>query len=346
MHRTLPPEWAPQRAVMLTWPHDQTDWADILDRVEPVYDRIAREVTAREELLVVARDEAHAAYLRQRLLHVGCPAGRVHVEVAPSNDTWARDHGPISVLEDGRARLLDFRFNGWGGKFAHDLDDAITGRLHAQGAFGDTPMESLDFILEGGSIESDGQGTLLTTRQCLLTPTRNPHCDERSIEELLKRSLGVERVLWLSHGHLEGDDTDSHIDTLARLCPNDTIAHVVCADESDPHHEPLAAMAAELADFRTADGRPYRLVPLPLPAPIRDPDGRRLGATHANFLIINGAVLVPTYDDPTDDVALERLATCFPDRDVIGIDCRPLIYQNGSLHCITMQLPQAVTLSV
>lgn len=342
MTRVLPAEWAPQRGVMLTWPHDETDWADSLDRVEPVYDTIAREVTAREGLLVAVRDEGHAAHVRKRLLRAECRMDRVRTAIAPSNDAWARDHGPITVLEDGRPRLLDFRFNGWGGRYAHDLDDQITTRLHAQDAFGDTPIERIDFVLEGGSIESNGQGAILTTRQCLLAPTRNPQLDERDIEAMLKETLGATCVLWLSHGHLEGDDTDSHIDTLARLCPDDTIAHVVCEDSADPHHEPLAAMAAELADLRAAGGKPYRLVPLPLPAPIRDEDGRRLGATHVNFLVINGAVLAPTYGDPADDTALERLATCFPERKIIGIDCRPLIRQNGSLHCITMQLPESV----
>lgn len=342
MTRVLPAEWAPQRGIQLTWPHDETDWADLLDLVEPVYDAIAREVAAREALLAVARDEAHAAHIRERLLGAGCRMERIGIAIAPSNDTWARDHGPITVLEDGLPKLLDFRFNGWGGKHAHDLDDAITTHLHVQGAFGDTALERIDLVLEGGSIESDGRGTILTTRQCLLTPTRNPQLDERGVENALRKTLGASRVLWLSHGHLEGDDTDSHIDTLARFCPDDTIAHVVCDDRNDPHHAPLAAMTAELEALRTADGRPYRLVPLPIPAPIRDEDGKRLGATHANFLIINGAVLVPTYDDPTDAIALERLAGCFPGRKIIGIDCRTLIRQNGSLHCITMQIPEGV----
>lgn len=339
MRRIFPAEWAPQRGVMLTWPHDQTDWADILALVEPIYDAIAREVTARERLLVVTRDEDHAAHLRARLVRGGCRMERVSLATAPANDTWARDYGPITVFADTQPRLLDFRFNGWGGKYAHDLDDQITGRLHAQGAFGDIPIEHIDFVLEGGSIETDGRGTILTTRQCLLAPTRNPQFDEGGIEAMLKETLGATRVLWLTHGRLEGDDTDSHIDTLARMCPDDTIAHVVCADASDPHHEPLAAMQAELEALRTVEGRPYRLVPLPIPAPIHDEDGRRLGATHANFLVINGAVLAPTYGDPADAIALERLAACFPGREIVGIDCRPLIRQNGSLHCITMQLP-------
>ncbi|HEX7045673.1 MAG TPA: agmatine deiminase family protein [Burkholderiales bacterium] len=339
----LPPEWAPQSGVMLTWPHAHGDWRDRLETVEPVFAAIAREIARRERLVVACCDAAHRQHVAGVLARAGVAPARVSLLEAPSNDTWARDHGPITVLCRGQPLLLDFRFNGWGGKYAHDLDDAITARLHAAGAFGDTPREAVELVLEGGAIEVDGSGTLLTTTRCLLAPTRNPGLSRAQLEAELGDWLGLNRFLWLEHGHLEGDDTDSHIDTLARFCDPHTIAYVACDDPADPHYADLKAMEAELRAFRAADGAPYRLVPLPWPRAQYD-GARRLPATYANFLIINGAVLVPTYRDPADAVALERLRGCFPAREVVGIDCLPVIAQYGSLHCLTMQFPAAVPL--
>ncbi len=339
--RDLPAEWAPQSGVMLTWPHPHGDWRPHLDAVEPVFAAIAHEVARREGLLVVCFDPAHRDHVREYLKKAGVEMARVHLAIAPSNDTWARDHGPITVVENGTPRLLDFTFNGWGRKYPADLDNALNARLAARGVFG-APLEHIDLVLEGGAIDSDGEGTLLTTESCLLDPKRNPHLTKGRIEARLKRHLGVDRVLWLRHGHLIGDDTDGHIDTLARFCSADTIAHVVCRDRGDPHHPALAAMERELRNLRRRNGLPYRLVPLPLPAPIHDEKGQRLPATHANFLVINGAVLVPTYGDPSDREALDNLADAFPGRTIVPIDCRPLIMQYGSLHCVTMQLPEGV----
>ena len=338
----LPPEWAPQSGVLLTWPHAGSDWAPILSTVEPVFVAIAAAVTRFERLIVACHDAALRGHVAQLLEAAGVPAARVRLFVAPANDTWARDHGPITVLCQGEATLLDFEFNGWGGKFPYDLDNRVTRRLHTDHAFGDTAIEHEDLILEGGSIEVDGSGTLLTTEQCLLTPTRNPQLTRAQIEKKLAALLGINRFLWLRHGYLAGDDTDSHIDTLARLCDANTIAYVRCDDRNDEHYAELSAMEDELKAFRTPSGQPYRLVPLPWPRPAFDADGARLPATYANFLIINGAVLVPTYNDPADAEALRRIQTCFPDRKIIGIDCVPLIVQHGSLHCVTMQLPAGV----
>jgi agmatine/peptidylarginine deiminase len=203
-------------------------------------------------------------------------------------------------------------------------------------------LQSVDLILEGGSIDSDGRGTLLTTRHCLLNPQRNPEYDCVGLEGLFGQIFGTRQVLWLDHGELEGDDTDGHIDTLARFCDEHTIAYVRCDDPQDSHYAPLREMERELQAFRDSDGRPYGLVPLPLPAPKRDEHGKRLPATYANFLIINGAVLVPVYGDAQDAVALECLAPCFPGREIVPIHCLPLIHQYGSLHCVTMQLPAGV----
>ncbi|MGA7799503.1 MAG: agmatine deiminase family protein [Gammaproteobacteria bacterium] len=340
--RTLPGEWAPQSGVMLTWPHQRTDWAPRLAEAEPVFVDIARAITQHEHLLVVCADDAHQDHIAALLAEASVPAGRRRLINAPSNDTWARDHGAISVLADGRPLLLDFVFNGWGNKYPADLDNRISRTLHAAGAFGDTRYETVDLVLEGGALESDGQGTLLTTESCLLNPSRNPLHDRRSLEARLSELLGLERFLWLRHGGLAGDDTDGHIDTLARFCDPGTIAYVKCDDPSDEHHGPLAAMEAELAAFRDRHGNPYRLVPLPWPQAKYGLDGKRLPATYANFLVINDAVLLPTYDDPADTRAASQIAACFPGRAVIPIHCTPLIHQYGSLHCVTMQFPAGV----
>jgi len=328
--------------VLLTWPHEESDWAAMLDEVEDVYIALAREIVREQGLVVICYDDAHCRRVSERLERAGVSGPRLRLTTVASNDTWIRDYGPITVLDGDRPRLVNFRFNGWGDKFSAELDDHVTRRLHELEIFGDTPLSRVELVLEGGSIDSDGCGTLLTTSRCLLAPTRNPQLDRAGVESVLREQLGAHRVLWLEHGYLAGDDTDSHVDTLARFCDVDTIAHMSCDDPADEHYAALTAMAQELAALRTDAGRPYRLVPLPLPAPRHDRDGTRLPAGHANFLIINGAVLIPTYDDPTDAVALERLAGCFPGRRVVGVPSLPLIREHGSLHCITMQLPAEI----
>jgi agmatine/peptidylarginine deiminase len=329
----LPAEWEPQSGVQLTWPHEGTDWAPILDEVVPCFTAIAREIARRERCLIVCQPGAQGPRP---------PEGpNITVVELPANDTWARDHGPVSVFADGKPVVSDFTFNGWGMKFPADRDNLITRRLYDTGAFrSGVAYNRFSFVLEGGSIESDGHGTLLTTEACLLSPNRNdlskPH-----LEAFLRQALGLDRILWLRHGHLAGDDTDSHIDTLARLCDARTIAYVRCDDPSDEHYEELRQMEEELRAFRTADGAPYTLIPLPMADPAYDPDdGHRLPATYANFLILNGAVLVPTYASPRDAVALGQLRQAFPGREVIGLDCRPLIRQHGSLHCVTLHYPE------
>lgn len=332
----LPPEWAPQSAVMLTWPRRDGDFADWFDDVEANFFAIAAAITRYADVHInVAGD---VAALRARLHEHGVAPARLHLFEVPNDDVWARDHGPITVVRDGQLVHLDFRFNGWGNKFAHANDDALTGRLAALGAWS-APVQSVDFVLEGGGIEVDGRGSLLTTERCLLAKTRNPYLDRHGIENTLKDLLGIERVLWLAHGDLLGDDTDGHIDTLARFCSADTIAYQACADRLDAHFEPLAAMEAELRALTQPNGQPYRLVPLPLPTPIYD-ERRRLPAGYANFLILNGAVLVPVYGDDTDALALRALRNAFPYHELVPVNCRALIHQYGSLHCVTMQLPQ------
>jgi agmatine deiminase len=337
----LPAEWEPQAAIMLTWPHARSDWRPWLAQVDQTLAVLATWISRYQAVIINCHDAAHRSHVQALLAAAGAVLERIRCYTVPSNDSWARDHGPITVYRDGVPVLLNFRFNGWGGKFPCELDDQISGRLHQLGAFGSTPLEKVNLILEGGSIETDGQGTLLTTSRCLLVPTRNA-LPREELERRLTEVLGIARFLWLNHGQLSGDDTDSHIDTLARFCDPETIVYQACTDANDGDYPALKAMEQELQTLRTAAGRPYRLVPLPLPYARFGGDGQRLPAGYANFLIINGAVLLPTYADPADALALEQLRACFPGREVIGVSCLPLIRQYGSLHCMTMQLPAGV----
>lgn len=325
---------------MLTWPHAGTDWAAQLEAVEAVYRRLVQLIIRDQAVLIVCRDEAHRRVIQAQLSELpnnNSPAVRIQFAVAPSNDTWARDHGPISVIDRAtNARILiDFRFNGWGGKYPAELDDRITARVYAAAS---ERLEPSPLVLEGGAIESDGAGSLLAVRRTLVDPKRNPGWSQAAIEAELRDRLGVERILWLEHGQLSGDDTDGHIDTLARFCDPQTLCYAASTNPKDSDHPALEQLAAELHALRQRNGAPYRLVALPQPAPIHDEDGQRLPAGYANFLITNGTVLVPVYDDPADAIACERLAACFPGRRIEPVDCRPLIRQGGSLHCITMQL--------
>ena len=326
----LPAEWEPQWGVQLTWPHANTDWAPILDEITTTYKEMAREIAKHENLLIIAPEGEDLSPITSHLLPL------------KSNDTWARDHGFITLVDDeGHARLLDFCFNGWGEKFPADLDNALNRKLYDNGKVEGEYVDCLDFVLEGGSIESDGKGTVFTTTGCLLAPHRNQPMTKEDIEERLKRELHANRILWIDHGNLTGDDTDGHIDTLVRICPNDTLLYMGCDDPNDEQYEELRLMEEQLKTFRTIDGQPYRLMKLPMPRPIYD-EGDRLPATYANFLIINSAVLCPTYAQPDLDAeALRVIGEAFPDREIVGIDCRSIIKQHGSLHCCTMQFPTA-----
>ena len=334
-NRRMPAEWEPQSMVQLTWPHKDTDWAPILSEITAVYEEMAREIKKREDLLIVA----------PKGLQSNLSPLTAHLSSFTSNDTWARDHGFITVESlsaQGEGRellLLDFKFNGWGEKFEATLDNQINRHLYEQGLVKGTYEDHLDFVLEGGSIESDGKGTIFTTSCCLMAPHRNQPMTKFEIEERLKRELHAERILWIDHEQLTGDDTDGHIDTLVRICPDDTLLYVGCDDPEDEQYEELRLMEEQLKTFRTLEGMPYKLVKLPMPRPIYD-EGMRLPATYANFLIINGAVLCPTYGQPDlDEEALRLIGNVFPGREIVGIDCRSVIKQHGSLHCCTMQFP-------
>ena len=335
----FPAEWEPQSAVLVAWPHAGTDWAERLAGVEDTYIALVAAIARFQNVVICVADDDVETYAEIRLRSNRVDMERVRFATAPYDDTWLRDSGPITLIEGGAFRLLDFRFTGWGGKFEAGDDDRLVERLDAGGLFRDARRTSIDFALEGGAIDTDGAGTLLTTWQCL--HERHPQASREELTEKLAGWLHQDRVLWLDHGYLEGDDTDAHVDTLARFAPNDAIVFQACDDEADSHFAELKAMGGEIAALRTQDGRPYTLFPLPWARPILDGQ-RRLAASYANFLIVNGAVLMPAYGDAADDAAAAVLADAFPEREIVQIPCRPLIWQNGSLHCLTMQLPRGL----
>ncbi len=335
----LPAEWEEQDGVLLAWPHEATDWKPYLTQAQETFAAIVAHAThhARVVLVTTTPDEA-----RRFLRHTQAIQDRILFAPLVTNDTWARDFGPITVYENRHPVLLDFQFNGWGGKFRADLDNVVSLGLKDYGIFGANHLRHIHLILEGGAIESDGHGSILTTRSCLANPNRNPHLTGGDVEHALRQFLGADRILWLENGYLAGDDTDGHVDMLARFAPHDTLVYAACDNPENEHYHALAAMEAELRALRTADGNPYRLLALPWPDPRRAPDGHRLPASYANYLVLNGCVLAPTYNDPRDKTALAVLAQAYPGRRVIGIDCSSLILQHGSLHCVTMQLPKGV----
>ncbi|MDE2224792.1 MAG: agmatine deiminase family protein [Xanthomonadaceae bacterium] len=372
----LPAEWEPQSAVLLAWPHAGTDWAARLDSVEGTCAALIAAITRFETAIVCTPNAEIGAHAVECLRDAGADLSRVRFVEIPYDDTWLRDSGPITLKSgtgqpatartqqarhmsglafDGsddplsahpcadaqeRYVLVDFRFTGWGGKFEASQDDALVAGLIERGVFrSGAQHRRVDWALEGGAIESDGRGTILTTWKCL--QQRHPDQSRELIELTLRNALSMERVLWLDHGYLQGDDTDAHVDTLARFAPDDAIVYQACSDPDDPHYTELDTMRREIEALRTPDGKPYRLFPLPWPKPIMD-EGRRLAASYANYLIINGAVLVPAYGDTVDDAAAKTIALAHPGREVVQIPCRPLIWQNGSLHCMTMQLPDGV----
>ena len=346
MKRCLPAEWEPQSLVMLTWPHQATDWAPYLKEITETYVKMADAITRYEQLVIATPHPIQVgAMLSGRLTPEQMT--RVYICFCKTNDTWARDHGPITLRsDDGKLTMLDFRFNGWGEKFEATLDNNVTRTLHEDGAF-DTETKGTprladndDFVLEGGAIESDGKGTIMTTECCLMAPNRNQPMDKEDIEEELRFRLKAKRIIWLKHGSLIGDDTDGHIDTIVRLAPNDTLLYNKCTDENDEQYADFVALEEELKELRTLDGKPYKLIPLPQPDAIYD-EGERLPATYANFLIINGAVLVPTYNqEEKDKEACEAIKKSFLDREIIPIDSRTIVRQHGSIHCCTMQVPE------
>ncbi len=328
--RRMPAEWEKQRAVLLSFPHKNSDWSDNLNSALSVFVKIAQAIAYKESVYIVCDD-------KQMIKDLFCSTNNMSFIELPTNDTWTRDYGVITVEDDGETKFLDFTFDGWGGKFDAHLDNDVNKALQQKGYFGTTPFETVDFVFEGGSIESDGKGTILTTSECLCNPNRNGGLTKETIEAKLTEYLGAKRFLWLDHGYLAGDDTDSHVDTLARFVNSNTIVYVKCDDKNDEHYEALKAMEKQLREFTTVESKPYNLVALPMTKAIYK-DGIRLPATYANFLITNHALIYPTYDDEADKIVGDIFKELFPNREIIPINCLRLIEQGGSLHCSTMQI--------
>lgn len=328
------PEWAPQQAVMLAWPHESTDWAPWLDAIQCDYVELAAAISTEVAPLILCQDEAHRVLILRQLGDRCQHAPRL--VIAPYNDTWCRDYGPVTVAAEGKPTLLDFQFHGWGDKYEASLDNDINQRLQA---LWQAPLATVAYELEGGSIETDGAGTLLTTVHCLLDSNRNKAFSKTEVERFVLQQLGLARMLWISEGALLGDDTDSHIDNLVRFCSEDTIAYITCTRREDVHYEPLRRMEEQVKALRRPDGTAYTLHAIDLPEPQFDEDGKRLPGSYVNFLIVNGSVLVPVFGCLQDAQALNTLQRCFPGKKIVPVPGSNLIKQYGGPHCATMQLP-------
>lgn len=335
-NRSFAAEWDEQDAILIAWPHVGTDWAYMLDEVTDCYVELSHAILQDKERLVIVAPDANEV---RQALGPSIDWQRVDIVELPTNDTWVRDYGPITVWHNGQTALADFTFNAWGMKFAADCDNLVTSRLHEHGIFKMPLINWRDLVLEGGSIETDGNGTVMTTTCCLTAPNRNDAMSREHLEQELLERLGCMKMLWLDYGQLTGDDTDGHIDTLARFAPGGIILYTGCDDPNDEHFGPLMQMEEQLKQFTDADGNHYHLIKLPLPKATYD-EISRLPATYANFLVMNHQVLVPLYGQAENDVlACQLIGEAFPGRKIVGINCRALICQHGSLHCATMQLP-------
>lgn len=332
---TLPAEWETQAACLLTWPHKNSDWKDSLEKIEFAYLQLAKSISQFQSLIIICFDEKQRDVIRTKLSSRDSNPRKIYFVIAETNDTWCRDYGPLLTRQQGKIAVNDFQFNAWCGKYAYDLDNAINALLLQQGVFPKATFNSVDFILEGGSIDTDGKGTFLSTSQCLLT--RHPHKSRSEIEGILKHYLGCQRLLWLEHGQLSGDDTNSHIDNLARFINAKTILHADCQNKSHPDFFALQAMRHELRQFTTASGEPYQLIPVPIPG--YQLNNQYLPASYINFLMVNDAVLLPQFGVREDMIALDVFRQCFPDRRIIGIHSSELIQQRGGIHCASMQIP-------
>jgi agmatine deiminase len=328
----LPAEWQKQRAVLMAFPHKNSDWNNNLKSALVPFIRTAQAIAYKEAVYIICDN-------KENIANLFCSTRNMSFIEIPTNDTWIRDYGYISIVEEGEVKLLNFTFDAWGGKFDATLDNEVNRVLHKKGYMGTTPLLNIDFVLEGGAIESDGLGTIITTSKCLCNPNRNGGLSQEEVEKHLDEYLGAKRILWLNHGYLAGDDTDSHVDTLVRFVDEDTLMYVQCLDEEDEHYDELQKMEEELMRFRTFNDTPYKLIALPLPTAKYDEESNRLPATYANFLISNGALIYPTYSVTEDKIVDKIFKKFFKKREIIPIECSRLIEEGGSLHCSTMQIP-------
>lgn len=331
----FPAEWEYDCAILLAWPHADTDWNYMIDEVRDCYIKLITAITKYHPVFIVSPNASELKDVMPRTT-----PDRIFLIDLPTNDTWIRDYGPLTMLAgNGDFILRDFCFNGWGMKFAADRDNLVNSCLCEKKLFSVELINNRDFVLEGGGIESDGNGSLMTTSRCQLSPNRNAVLTRPQIEQKLKNYFNADNLIWIDHGYLAGDDTDSHIDTLARFAPHSTIVYTGCQDQTDEHFTELSLMQQDLKNARNKDGLPYNLIELPLPDPIFDEDGQRLPATYANFLVTPDAVFMPVYGQPRKDQLAAQILSIAYERPVETIDCNALIKQHGSLHCATMQIP-------
>jgi len=338
----MPAEWSPHQATWFSWPHNPDTWTDYLPAVERILAEAVAALAKGEMVRINVRDSGHGYHV-QKLLAGKVSPERVILHQFPTNDSWCRDHGAIFVTgppgadQSPTLKALDFEYNAWGGKYPpFDLDNAIPRRMAAELG---VPCQSIPMVLEGGSIEVNGRGTLLTTEQCLLNPNRNPALGREQIEARLRELLGVTQVIWLGDG-IVGDDTDGHIDDLTRFVAEDLVVTVVEQDPADENHAPLMENRERLAGVQLPDGRPLRVLELPMPAALYR-GNHRLPASYANFYVGNRVVLLPTFNCPADEEAAAILARCFPGRKIVSLDCRDVVVGLGTFHCLTQQVPVA-----
>jgi agmatine deiminase len=335
----MPAEWESHAATWLAWPHKEDSWPGKLPGMPPIWAEMVRHLTTGEDVHILVNDAAPEREVRSLLEGAGVPLGRVHFHAVQTDDAWIRDHGPTfltrSTRSGGELALVGWRYNAWGGKYPPwDNDDRVPIEI---GRILGVPVFEPGIVLEGGSIDVNGCGTLLTTESCLLNPNRNPGLGKGDIEQILCAYLGVTKILWLGDG-IAGDDTDGHIDDLARFVDPVTVVTVVESDPADENHAALEDNLRRLRAMSDQAGRPLRVVCLPMPRPIFHA-GVRLPASYANFYIGNAAVLVPVFDDPADAEALDTLQALFPGRRVVGIGAADLVWGLGAFHCVTQQQP-------
>lgn len=358
--RRLPAEWEKQAAVLLSFPRPDGDYGAFAEAAARQHLNLCATICQVCPVILVASDLAFFKAVYEELASPSAGNengsalyrnGRADLSITQfghplfvielaGDDVWARDFGPISVIEDQEIKMIDYVFNGWGGKYNAELDNTVTSRLINAGIIKPATFQQSKLVLEGGSIESDGAGTVMSTRKCLLHPGRNPGLSEAEILTILRRDLGAEQVLMLSSGHLENDDTDAHIDTIARFAPGGRIVYQGCQDPQDVHYADFQRMAKELAAFADTSGKAYQLYELPWPPPTYSrEDGRRLPASYANFLVINGMVICPAIHKKSDPEAKAVLERAFPDHLVKFVAADYLLEQHGSVHCLTMNIP-------
>ncbi|HMQ31226.1 MAG TPA: agmatine deiminase family protein [Chloroflexaceae bacterium] len=332
----MPAEWAPHQATWLSWPHKEASWPGKLARVIPAYAAAVAALARSEPVHLNVADEAMERAARAALAEAGA-AGAIHFHRFPTDDAWCRDHGAIFVVRDENPRLAatDWDYNAWGGKYPpFALDDEIPRQM---AAYLDVPCFPGGMVLEGGSIDVDGKGLLLTSEQCLLNPNRNPHLGREQIEARLRDFLGADKVLWLGEG-IVGDDTDGHIDDIARFVAPSTVVAAVEEDPRDENYHPLQENLRRLELMTDLAGRPLTVLTIPMPPPLEH-EGQRLPASHANFYIANKVVLLPIFGGPSDERAAAVLRRCFPEREVVGINCTDVVWGLGAWHCLTQQVP-------